>query len=113
MFAMLIELTVMSEHRQTLVNALTADGSGSLRDESGTLRFDLYEDPAIAGRFYLIEAYADEAALQAHLNGTHYPPVARVLQSLRDQGAITSRTIARPNGVFLRRATGWSPDGSQ
>src|SRR5687768_9783540 len=112
MFGMLIEFTVAAEHRQTLVDTLTADGLGSLRDEPGTLRFDLYEDPDQPGRFYLIEAYADEAAFEAHTKGAHFPAVTKMLGALREQGLLTSRVIARPNAVFLPRASGWLLDDS-
>ncbi len=104
MFAILVEMTTTEEHRQTLIDALTDDGRNSLRDEPGTLRFDLHEDSEQAGRFYLIEAYADDDAFKAHTSGAHYLAVTKVLGALREQGVLTSRMISRTVPVFLPRA---------
>jgi quinol monooxygenase YgiN len=42
------------------------------RQEPGNRRYDLYRDSARPATFHLIEAYADEAALEAHRNSAHY-----------------------------------------
>lgn len=36
------------------------------------VRFDLLENPTDTNMFYLIEAYEDEAAFDAHLNTPHF-----------------------------------------
>lgn len=104
---MLVEFIVAVEHRQTFIDAMSFDGRGSLPNEPGTLRFDIYEDSEEPGRFYLNEAFEDEAAFQAHMTGAYYPAVVKVLESLREQGAMTSRRITRSNPIFVARALGW------
>jgi quinol monooxygenase YgiN len=42
------------------------------RQEPGVRRYDLYRDSARPATFHLLEAYADEAALQAHRESAHY-----------------------------------------
>jgi quinol monooxygenase YgiN len=42
------------------------------RQEPGVRRYDLYRDSARSATFHLIEAYADEAALEAHRASAHY-----------------------------------------
>jgi quinol monooxygenase YgiN len=42
------------------------------RQEPGNRRYDLYRDSTRPATFHLIEAYADEAALQAHRESAHY-----------------------------------------
>jgi quinol monooxygenase YgiN len=42
------------------------------RQEPGVRRYDLYRDSARSATFHLIEAYADEAALEAHRQSAHY-----------------------------------------
>ena len=42
------------------------------RQEPGTRRYDLYRDSTRPATFHLIEAYADEAALEAHRESAHY-----------------------------------------
>ncbi|OON62708.1 hypothetical protein B0920_04495 [Massilia sp. KIM] len=41
------------------------------RQEPGVRRYDLYRDSARPASFYLIEAYMDEAALEAHRGSAH------------------------------------------
>src|SRR5262249_42250414 len=86
---------------------LTADGEGSLRNEPGTVRFDLYEDEEQPGRFILLEAYADEAAFDAHMRGPYFAAAQPALESLRNQGAFSARRIARSNTGFIPSAAGW------
>lgn len=42
------------------------------RQEPGVRRYDLYRDSERPATFHLIEAYADEAALEAHRGSAHY-----------------------------------------
>ncbi|REE23599.1 MULTISPECIES: putative quinol monooxygenase [unclassified Paraburkholderia] len=42
------------------------------RQEPGIRRYDLYRDSTRPATFHLIEAYADEAALEAHRESAHY-----------------------------------------
>src|SRR5437773_2679039 len=112
MFAILAEFTVEKTHRQTLIDALTADGVGSLRDEAGTLRFDLYEDLDDPGRIYLFEAYEDDAAFDAHIKGAAYLTASQTLKVLSDTGVLTSRRIARPSALFIPRAKQWQVEGA-
>ncbi|SAK93922.1 antibiotic biosynthesis monooxygenase [Caballeronia temeraria] len=42
------------------------------RKEPGIRRYDLYRDSTRPTTFHLIEAYADEAALEAHRESAHY-----------------------------------------
>ena len=42
------------------------------RLEPGVLRYDLYRDGTRPATFLMVEAYADEAALEAHRGSAHY-----------------------------------------
>lgn len=42
------------------------------RQEPGNRRYDLYRDRTRPATFHLIEAYADQAALDAHRASPHY-----------------------------------------
>ena len=42
------------------------------RLEPGVLRYDLYRDSTRPATFLMVEAYADEAALEAHRESAHY-----------------------------------------
>ena len=72
MYALLVQFDVLPEHRDAFIQVLIEDGRGSLRDEPGTLRFDVVQDGDNPNRFYLYEAYRDRAAFDAHLQGPHF-----------------------------------------
>ena len=57
--------------RQELVDFLMWDRKESMEHEPGTLRFDIFQDPANLDRFYVYEAYKDDAAFEEHQ--THDP----------------------------------------
>ncbi|MDX6941419.1 antibiotic biosynthesis monooxygenase, partial [Enterobacter kobei] len=40
--------------------------------EPGNLRFDVLQDPSVKNRFFIFEAYKDEAAVLAHKETPHY-----------------------------------------
>ena len=42
------------------------------RQEPGIRRYDLYRDSTRPATFVMVEAYADEAALEAHRGSAHY-----------------------------------------
>ncbi|HEY3081301.1 MAG TPA: antibiotic biosynthesis monooxygenase [Chloroflexota bacterium] len=44
--ALFVKVRVDPAHRGEILEALVADGLGSLRDETGTLRFDVLADQA-------------------------------------------------------------------
>jgi quinol monooxygenase YgiN len=42
------------------------------RQEPGVRRYDLYRDSTRPATFHVLEAYADEAALEAHRESAHF-----------------------------------------
>lgn len=68
MKALLIELTAQSDRFDELLAFLRWDAEVAAT-EPGTLRFDVYEIPDRPGCVYVYEAYADDAAFDAHRAG--------------------------------------------
>ncbi|MFC5513685.1 putative quinol monooxygenase [Massilia jejuensis] len=58
--------------RETDVAAALRELLAHTRQEPGNRRYDLYRDSTRPATFHLIEAYADEAALEAHRASAHY-----------------------------------------
>ena len=52
--------------RQELADFLMWDREESMKHESRTLRFDVFQDPENLDRFYVSEAYEDDAAFVEH-----------------------------------------------
>lgn len=72
MYHIAVSWDVQPERVADFVAAALKDGRESGAAEPGTLRFELIADPENPHRFYLNEAYADEAAFHAHAEGRYF-----------------------------------------
>jgi quinol monooxygenase YgiN len=77
MYEIVATFDVLPESREEFINAALQDGHDSRASEPGTRRFELIRDAGIEDertteRFFLIEAYDNEAAFTEHENGPHY-----------------------------------------
>ena len=66
MIAVIAKVRVKADQRAKFLRYLEDDVSGSLREESGCLRFDVLQDDANANCFHLYEVYRDRAAYDVH-----------------------------------------------
>jgi (4S)-4-hydroxy-5-phosphonooxypentane-2,3-dione isomerase len=73
MYHVLSRTDVPAESRDEYIAIIREHASESLQEERGTLTFDVIQDEENPNRFYVSEAYTDEAAFQAHMQG----PVAQ------------------------------------
>jgi (4S)-4-hydroxy-5-phosphonooxypentane-2,3-dione isomerase len=69
MYSVLSHLTIKPHHVDEFVTLIREHASETLRDEPGTLRFDVIQDETTANHFYVHETYVDEAAFQTHMHG--------------------------------------------
>lgn len=65
-FAILFRVEAKPGQQQQLVEFLEWDQRESLENERGTIRFDVFQDPDNANRFFVYEAYEDSAAFEEH-----------------------------------------------
>lgn len=65
-FAFAVRCTVLPQDREAFVNAINEHAAKSVREEPGTIRFDVAVDTTNATNVYLYEAYEDRAAFDAH-----------------------------------------------
>jgi quinol monooxygenase YgiN len=63
------------------------------RAEPGNLQYDLWRDHADAGRFVLMELYADEAAVAAHRASPHFNNYLAQINDLAERTAMTLDAI--------------------
>jgi (4S)-4-hydroxy-5-phosphonooxypentane-2,3-dione isomerase len=98
------KVVAQPEFRSRVVDALIEDGEGSLRDEPGTLRFDVLEDGSDPSVIYFYEAYRDQAAFDAHKQGPHFKKAVAFLLESAEKGQISSpamQVLARGGGIFI------------
>lgn len=67
MYVVAIDWRIKPESIDLYRQKISQQAVASVAEEEGCFRFDVAEDPAIAGRFFLYEVYASEAAFKAHL----------------------------------------------
>ncbi len=66
------------------------------RAEPGTLRYDLWADPAESGRFVLDELYRSQSAVAAHRAGAHFQTYLAAISDLAERTAfvLSARDVA-------------------
>ncbi|WP_318373798.1 (4S)-4-hydroxy-5-phosphonooxypentane-2,3-dione isomerase [Enterobacter sp.] len=67
----LVEINIKPERVDEFLEVFRANHEGAIK-EPGNLRFDVLQDPEVNTRFYIYEAYQDEAAVLAHKQTPHY-----------------------------------------
>ena len=73
MFGILFKVKVKAEKRQAFIKWFKWDiRVAREREKRGTLRFDLYQDPADKNAFFVYEAYRDKKAFEKHQKNPPY-----------------------------------------
>jgi autoinducer 2-degrading protein len=72
MLGILFKVTVKAEKRQAFIEFIEWDIQVAKESEPGTLRFDLYRDPADENAFFVYEAYRDNKAFEEHQKNPPY-----------------------------------------
>ncbi|QOZ32218.1 putative quinol monooxygenase [Bradyrhizobium sp. CCBAU 53421] len=78
--ALIATVEVAPEKRDQVLALLSAHGARSLRDEPGTLHFDILVPREDAAKLLIYEVYQDDAAFEAHRN-------ARSIAQFREESA--------------------------
>jgi len=84
MYSVLAHVTIQPQHVDEFITLNREFASASLREEPGTLGFDIIQDENAANHFYTHETYVDAGSFQTHLQGAvikRYAPRIRALVS--------------------------------
>lgn len=95
-FAIVATFDVAEGRMDEFLPLLLAHRDRCLKDEPGTLRFDVLRPRNEENRIMLYEVYEDDAAFQVHWNG---PSVARMR-------ADTTGMVAKLSGIRCSRLAG-------
>nr|WTB34856.1 antibiotic biosynthesis monooxygenase [Streptomyces sp. NBC_00830]WTB35043.1 antibiotic biosynthesis monooxygenase [Streptomyces sp. NBC_00830] len=74
-------LKIKPDRRPQFLAAVEDDATCSVRDESGCLRFEAFQDTTDPDTYHLLEVYRDEQAVAAHRETAHY---ARWLEAAQE-----------------------------
>lgn len=69
MYSVLAHVTIHPQHVDEFITLNRQLASEYLRDEPGTLGFDVIQDEKMANHFFTHETYVDELAFHAHMHG--------------------------------------------
>ena len=101
MFSILVKFQVNPEYKDTLVKALAEDGEESLKNEPGTLGFDVIQDSLNPNVLFLYESYQDPAAFETHTQGTSYKKAIEIFNEMTSNNYGTIEELGRGNTLFL------------
>ena len=80
----LVEINIKPDRVDEFLQVFRANHEGAIR-EPGNLRFDVLQDPKVKTRFFIYEAYQDDAAVQAHKETPHYQACVEKLEELMSE----------------------------
>jgi (4S)-4-hydroxy-5-phosphonooxypentane-2,3-dione isomerase len=72
MFAVIVKVRIKPEHRSEFIDAMLADGRGSVQNEPDCLLFNIVEDHADPNLLHLYEVYTSEQAFEQHKQTPHF-----------------------------------------
>lgn len=100
MFSILVKFNVNAEYKDPLVKALVEDGEGSLKNEPGTLRFDVIQDSSNPNVIFLYESYLDQSAFETHSQGSYYKKAIDIFNEMTSNNYGTVEELGRGNTLF-------------
>jgi len=80
----LVEINIKPDKVDEFLDVFRANHEGAIQ-EPGNLRFDVLQDSKVKTRFFIYEAYKDEAAVLAHKETPHYLACVEKLEALMSE----------------------------
>jgi quinol monooxygenase YgiN len=101
MFGIFASIRIKDGRQQQFLETIKDTARRSVEQESGCVRFDVWQDSNDSGRYHLYEVYTDEAAFECHLATAH---AKQAMEGSSDWA----------EGPFeVTRATSIHPDGTR
>jgi len=72
MYGIIVTINIKPGFKERFMPSMLEDAEGSVNNEPGCLRFDVFQDSEDPNRIYLMEEYVDEAAFEAHTQQPHF-----------------------------------------
>ena len=98
-------LPVKPERVDDFIEAVKLDGLGSVRNEPGCLRFDVYQNLENPSELYLYEVYVNQAAFEYH---TKTPHIKKWRETVEDWYAGERTGSRRGRNIWPPDNWGWS-----
>jgi (4S)-4-hydroxy-5-phosphonooxypentane-2,3-dione isomerase len=86
MYNLAVSFDVPPKRQREFIDAALENSSKSRDEERGTRSIDLIRDKTNKNRFYLYEAYDEEAAFNVHCCGPHFKRFFSIIDDFAIQG---------------------------
>jgi (4S)-4-hydroxy-5-phosphonooxypentane-2,3-dione isomerase len=96
LLALVVEFRIKPAHIEAFDVAIRTNAKASVDNEPGCRQFDVCRDPADATLFFLYELYDDEAAIQAHLQSSHFLQMNAATASWVDAKSVRKLSRTQP-----------------
>ncbi len=100
MFSILVKFEVVSEYKETLIQVLSEDGEGSLKNEPGTIGFDVIQDSSNPNAIFLYERYQNQAAFETHTQGIYCQKAIEILNQMTSKNHLTMEVLGKGDMLF-------------
>ena len=104
MIAAFFPMQIKPGHKDHLIGALKDHARIATATEPGTKRIDIYQDPEDADRIWFYEAYVDQAAFDAHLQGRSH------IEKWYDFGRVHCMAEWPPSAGIRQAQSIWTPE---
>lgn len=95
MYSVLAHVTIHPQYVDEFITLNRQLASEYVRDEPGTLGFDVIQDEKMPNHFFTHETYVDEAAFHAHMHGEiaqrHFPRILPMISGTIDDSIFLGR----------------------
>jgi (4S)-4-hydroxy-5-phosphonooxypentane-2,3-dione isomerase len=72
MYGVIVTINIKPGFKERFMPSMLEDAQGSVNNEPGCLRFDVFQDSEDPNRIYLMEEYVDEAAFETQTRQPHF-----------------------------------------
>ena len=97
MYSVLAHVTIHPQHVDEFITLHRQLASQYVRDEPGTLGFDVIQDEKAPNHFFTHETYVDEAAFHAHMHGAiaqrYLPRILPMISGTIDDSIFLGRGV--------------------
>jgi quinol monooxygenase YgiN len=97
MYSVLAHVTIQPQHVDEFITLQRELASAYLREEAGTLGYDVIQDETTDNHFYVHETYVDAAAFHAHMQGAigarNFPRMAALVNGKLDSSVYIAKGV--------------------
>lgn len=88
-----VAILTAKDSKEAELEALLRDMANASRAEPGNLQYDVWRDRDMAGRFVIVELYADDDAVATHRATAHFQAYLSRIGDLADRLSVVGHAV--------------------